>query len=247
MSDSLLDRALNLLDAIAREAPCRFGELKKSSGINAVTLSKILQTLCRHEYLVRTEAGYRLGPRIGLLAASVRGEQSLVDLFRVHAPVLSESFQATVLLMAHHGEHSVVLDKVCHEAGPSMREIGSSRESEGFSPWDLHRLLLLKKAALPRITADYRRHFGKMRKKAPSVSAIRKAIKHCGAAAYADDFGLAYPPVRRIAVPIRREERVLGYLGLGVLDTGALNDAVRAMADAAVRCANQMAASYRGV
>ncbi|MET3872409.1 putative transcriptional regulator [Puniceicoccus vermicola] len=239
-SDSLLDRALRVLDLVAlRARPVGFNELLETSEINRSTLAKILRILCAHGMLQKTEAGYRIGNKPSEYAQAGRAGMDFLGRYRPHLRTLADQFGVTALLLRGNEEDSVCLEKVVSEYAPAMRPLGSVVAESPIHPWTVVRLQKSADLAEEKgLVSSLLRAAKKWPDTAESFSEEVASDMVClHGVGISDDFGSFFPHVRRIAV---RTTVSPPEGGIGVLVTGFFPKApmdVRSLMDAMRRAA----------
>jgi IclR family acetate operon transcriptional repressor len=95
-----VDRAVAILDLLAREGWSAGAEVARELGVHRSTALRLLATLDRHGLVERDPrtSKYRLGRRLVQLASSVRGEVDLRELARPVCEALAHSLGETVTL-----------------------------------------------------------------------------------------------------------------------------------------------------
>ncbi|MEV0714330.1 IclR family transcriptional regulator [Asanoa sp. NPDC050611] len=110
----VLVKALDILDAMATDAPCTVAHLCQQTGVTKPAAYRILKTLDQRGYVVRDEARreYSLGPALYGLSRAARNSTDLVRLARPSMHALHEEFGETVNLgVVSHGQ-VVYLDAI---------------------------------------------------------------------------------------------------------------------------------------
>jgi DNA-binding IclR family transcriptional regulator len=95
-----VDRAVAILDLLAREGWSTGAEVSRELGVHRSTALRLLATLDRHGLVERDQrtSKYRLGRRLVQLASSVRGEVDLRQVARPVCEALARSLGETVTL-----------------------------------------------------------------------------------------------------------------------------------------------------
>ena len=113
-----VERALTVLEILAREGHAGVGEIAEEMGIHKSTVSRLIGSLVSREMVHQnTERGkYQLGFGILRLASSIPGRLSLVHEARPVLESLAEEFKETVNLAVLRSNYAVNVDQAM---GPS--------------------------------------------------------------------------------------------------------------------------------
>ena len=132
-----VDRALDLIEALARIGPSSLAEVSAEAGCTRTTGFRLLRTLQTRGFAVQEARGtWRLGARWGLLAHASSPEDTLVSAARPHLARLARAVGENVTLQARRelqcvtlAVHQVSADlPVYHEPGaPGPLHAGSGR------------------------------------------------------------------------------------------------------------------------
>lgn len=116
-----LERALDLLEALAPAGEASISELAARTGLVVSTVHRLLATLVARGYVTQPSRGrYRLGPRLGELAGGREDPAvRLRRLARRHLLAIQRETGETTNLVVPDGRHVVYLDQV--EGSHSMR------------------------------------------------------------------------------------------------------------------------------
>lgn len=105
-----LERACDVLDALATEAPLTIREVAACAGLARSTAYRTLNTLEGRRLVQRVgEGSYALGPHLAWLARAVRAGIDLVSIARPHLADLAASIQATAKLSIVEGGEALVV------------------------------------------------------------------------------------------------------------------------------------------
>jgi DNA-binding IclR family transcriptional regulator len=109
-----VDRAVAILDLLAREGWSAGAEVARELGVHRSTALRLLATLDRHGLVERDArtSKYRLGRRLVQLASSVRGEVDLRHVARPVCEALARSLGETVTLDVLDGDEIVPIEQV---------------------------------------------------------------------------------------------------------------------------------------
>lgn len=108
-----VDRAVAILDLLAREGWSAGAEVARELGVHRSTALRLLATLDRHGLVERDPrtSKYRLGRRLVQLASSVRGEVDLRQVARPVCEALARSLGETVTLDVLDGDEIVPIEQ----------------------------------------------------------------------------------------------------------------------------------------
>jgi IclR family acetate operon transcriptional repressor len=108
-----VDRAVAILDLLAREGWSAGAEVARELGVHRSTALRLLATLDRHGLVERDArtSKYRLGRRLVQLASSVRGEVDLRQVARPVCETLARSLGETVTLDILDGDEIVPVEQ----------------------------------------------------------------------------------------------------------------------------------------
>ena len=189
-----LARGLALLEHVARLQPVGFNRLQAETGLNTSSLNRLLRTLADRDYIRKNCDGkYNLG--LKLLALSYGGTAVQAAVQSVHGILenIRDEFGVTVLFVLFLASGNYILDKVICPDNVAMRDIGDLRTDYAANPWGHLRLLRMpepeRQAFLDGAPPEHRALF----------SACGDGALHSG---FADDRGLFFSYMRRIAVPV---------------------------------------------
>jgi len=108
-----VDRAVAILDLLAREGWSAGAEVARELGVHRSTALRLLATLDRHGLVERDArtSKYRLGRRLVQLASSVRGEVDLRQVARPVCDALARALGETVTLDVLDGDEVVPIEQ----------------------------------------------------------------------------------------------------------------------------------------
>ena len=116
-----LDRAVAVLDAVARSAPCSLAELVHETGLARPTAHRLAVALEGHGLLVRDRDGrFRLGARLVGWGAAAGAALALVEPARVVLQRLSAQTGESAQLFVREGDQRVCV--VTHERPTGLRD-----------------------------------------------------------------------------------------------------------------------------
>lgn len=106
-----VDRALQILDCFAPDtAELALADIARMSGLYKSTILRLLVSLERFGYIVRTEGGrYRLGPATWRLGATYRQSFDLSEIMRPELKILSDATGETASYYIREGDSRVCL------------------------------------------------------------------------------------------------------------------------------------------
>jgi IclR family acetate operon transcriptional repressor len=109
-----VDKALVLLEQLAREQPAGVSALAREVGLDKMAVQRLLVTLQRRDWARQTRPGgpWELTERALRLGDRVTAAPSLRERARPHLEALAAASGETVLLFERSGDHLVVLDGV---------------------------------------------------------------------------------------------------------------------------------------
>ncbi len=219
MNENILTRALDILQAVARGGPRRFGELRETFGINQTTLTKILKILTACGYLEKGADGYVLGATFHALSGGQNHEQTLRDAAHGALHELSGQWGITTLLIVHEGRRAKFLDKVVQDHSIYGRPVNQWFPLYPALPWDLHRL---RRTGVPDIDATFSEAnaFWAVRKQPPYTRKVwRKIFEEADNEDGCMTLSPGFPCEARGAVPLRPRntstpEAYLGFIAI---------------------------------
>lgn len=116
-----VDRAVAVLDAVARSAPCSLAELVHETGLARPTAHRLAVALEGHGLLVRDRDGrFRLGARLVGWGAAAGAALALVEPARVILQRLSAQTGESAQLFVREGDQRVCV--VTHERPTGLRD-----------------------------------------------------------------------------------------------------------------------------
>jgi DNA-binding IclR family transcriptional regulator len=212
-----LERGLKLIELINLKEELTFSQLEEESGINTSSLNRILKVLRNKGYIHKNSQGnYELGPKLYLFA---QGKSVWKMLISKVSPVLhdiSVRFEVTTLLLAFLSNNEItVLDKVVSPTNIAMRKVGEEKDDYISSPWGFLFLAELEASAREEFIKKNRDTYHCNIKPLPDDK-LQKLIKETQKQGYADDKGLVYDNVRRLAVPVYgKRDQIIAAIGVG--------------------------------
>lgn len=97
-----VERACDILEAVARENEIGVTDLSKKLGLHVATAHNLIRTLTARNYLINANGRYRLGPAVPALSAQWNPALALPNLLRPYAEYIAdrtgESAVATILV-----------------------------------------------------------------------------------------------------------------------------------------------------
>ena len=116
-----LDRAVAVLDAVARSAPCSLADLVRETGLARPTAHRLAVALEGHGLVVRDRDGrFRLGARLVGWGAAAGAALALVEPARDILQRLSEATGESAQLYVREGDQRVCV--VTHERPTGLRD-----------------------------------------------------------------------------------------------------------------------------
>ncbi|WJI14226.1 IclR family transcriptional regulator [Pseudoxanthomonas winnipegensis] len=200
-----VERALALLEAIAGAGgQARLVDLAAQLGLSKSTLHGLLNTLAAMGYVARHGTRYGLGLRLREIA------QPLTDADAALRPAFAPALQAlaqrsgeTCYLAVPCGTREYLyIDAV--EGGERLRVASPRGRREGLTTSAIGKIFLAHDPSLVRSL----RRAGLV---PPALEQELQAIKECG---YAMDLEQAEPGLNCLALPLRRQGRVVAALGV---------------------------------
>jgi DNA-binding IclR family transcriptional regulator len=217
-------RAFAVLECLARAGGASVAQVARETGLPRATVTRVLATLADVGAARRDGPDWTVGPRIAALARGV--ELPLAERARPHLAALAAELGETVMLAVPEGELGARV--VAEAAGPRMVRVGSwlgRTLTDPASGFVRMRLAALDRPARERAVAELRlvAHTGSTIRSRRALLAELDRIAETGHAEVVDEYeqGLA-----GLAVPIRRGDRVAGYLAV-YLPTSRLDAAMR--------------------
>ncbi|TVM19392.1 transcriptional regulator, IclR family protein [Oceanidesulfovibrio indonesiensis] len=216
MSDSILTRALQVVDAVSAAADgLRFSEVQALlGGPSPSTVSKILRELTRADVLTKTPEGrYVLGVKPYFWGKTVSRNRGPFRIIREEMAALHETFEASVNLFTCSDGHMFCLESVMSPESPTLWPAGKGLRLQLpviGSVFFFSREQLEDEAFLQ---AECERHRPRL-----ELEDVRDMVANAWRTGIQMDAGLFYPGVIRLAVPLVDQERVTMVLGLGILE-----------------------------
>jgi DNA-binding IclR family transcriptional regulator len=222
---------LKILALVEQEGAIGFNQLKTDLGLGASSLTRFLNLLIEEKYILKSpEQKYVLGeswqPNPKKLNSTQEQLRSLI--YPLLETIARETHFTALYIEFEHGKMSCK-EKVIQPHGVNMQGVGSIRTDYLLHPWGY---LLL---------ADYsikQRAFMMEHSKLdlagviafPSLSEQTDYYQMAVDEQYVDDYNRIYCGVRRLAIPIRLNNRLVGSIGLGAIsgnvDEDKINDYV---------------------
>ena len=127
MTTSQLERALQVMDALAAAGGVlRYGEIQQQlDGLNVASLNRLLRAMCTEELIRHVHGGYEIGGRARSWVDALPVEVSLKDAMADEMQRISETHEATVMLLQRQGQRVEAVAKWVHEHAPALMPIGS--------------------------------------------------------------------------------------------------------------------------
>ncbi|TVM31544.1 IclR family transcriptional regulator [Oceanidesulfovibrio marinus] len=216
MSDSILTRALLVVDAISSSSQgLRFSEVQTLLGSpSPSTVSKILRELSQADVIAKGPEGrYLLGMKAYFWGKSAAASRGPFRFIREEMATLHDAFEASVNLFTCSDEHMFCLESIMSPESPSLWPAGKGLKLQlpvigsifFFSREQLDDEVFLQ--------AECERHRPRLQ-----VADVRRMIEDARETGIQRDAGLFYPGIIRMAVPLVDQGRVTMVLGLGVLE-----------------------------
>lgn len=212
MADSLLTRALTVVDAVSRsDAGLRFGEVQALlGGPSPATVSKILRELTQADVIAKTAQGrYVVGVKALFWGKAAAAHRPPIRVIRDEMRRISETFGAAVNLFSRSGPDMVCLESITAPQSPNLWPAGKAVPlalpvlgSVFFmAPEALDDPGALRAACREQGTED--------------VNAVRAMIAEARRTGVQRDAGLFYSGLHRLSVPLEDAGRVTMVLGAG--------------------------------
>ncbi len=205
MTTQTLDRAINLLRLLASTPHGqRLVDVQGKTGLTKPTVHRLLETLCVHDLVVKDLATkrYRLGPEVGLLAASAAPAAfDLRELCKDHLVAVAQLSGDTSFLTVRSGYDGVTIDRQTgsYPVKAFTTDIGTRRPL-GVGAGGIVLLSALDLSERSNAYASIAHALGA--DNLTVLMAIKKAVDHTSRVGYAYSNGLVLPQVRALAVPI---------------------------------------------
>lgn len=229
-------RAFRVLECLATLPGASVAAVAHETGLPRATVTRVLATLADVGAVRRDGAGWTLGPSIAALAAGV--DPPLAERAGPRLEVLAADLGETVMLAVPEG--AVGARVIAEAAGPRMVGVGSwlgRTLTDPASGFVRMRLAALDRPARQRAVGDLQLvpHTGSTIRSRRALLAELDRIAQADHAEVVDEFeqGLA-----GLAVPVRRGDRIVGWLAV-YLPTTRLDAAMRHRALEALRATAQ--------
>ncbi|MDT3720676.1 IclR family transcriptional regulator [Pseudomonas oryzihabitans] len=200
-----VERAMALLEAIAAAGgEARLVDLSVQLGLNKSTLHGLLNTLAAMGYVSRHGTRYALGLRLREVAQPLADADATLRM--AFAPALAElarrSGETCYLAVPCGTREYLYIDAV--EGNGSLRVASPRGRREGLTTSAIGKVFLAHDPGLVR----------SLRRAGLLPTALEKELQTINAAGYALDLGEAEPGLNCLALPLRREGRVVAALGV---------------------------------
>jgi DNA-binding IclR family transcriptional regulator len=190
-----VDRAVGLLDAIARAAPCTLNDLARETGLARPTAHRLAVALEEHGLLVRDNDGrFRLGARLVGWGAAAGAALALVEPARGILQRLSAETGESAQLYVREGDQRVCV--VTHERPTGLRDTVPLGAVMPLTRGSGGRVLLAWADDRDRFDVD---------------PALLAAVRDAG---WAATVGEREPGVASVSAPVRVGSHVLAALGV---------------------------------
>jgi DNA-binding IclR family transcriptional regulator len=190
-----VDRAVGLLDAIARAAPCTLNDLARETGLARPTAHRLAVALEEHRLLVRDDDGrFRLGARLVGWGAAAGAALALVEPARGILQRLSAETGESAQLYVREGDQRVCV--VTHERPTGLRDTVPLGAVMPLTRGSGGRVLLAWADDRDRFDVD---------------PALLAAVRDAG---WAATVGEREPGVASVSAPVRVGSHVLAALGV---------------------------------
>ncbi len=201
-----------------------FNELKSLLELQSASLSRYVKVLYEEGYLEKNEAQLYV-PGYRLLRMNQSQEAWLPALTEITGPVLQSITAQTAmssLWIGYSQGRMVCVDRALAPEGVVLQEPGTVRTDYHVQPWaylylsglspEKRRVLLDNSVlSLPSWTV-------------PDAESLVRRINDAGLLGYSDDGGDIVPGYRRLAVPVHKQGKLIGAIGVGFIN-GQLGEA----------------------
>ncbi len=218
----VVDRAVGVLDAIARNGPCSLAELVVATGLARPTAHRLAVALEAHGLLARGDDGrFALGGRLAAWGAAA--QRPLVDLAR---PILAELVAETgesAQLYVREGEHRVCI--AVHERPSGLRDTVP-----------LGAVLPLTRGSGGKVLLAWAADAGRGDVDPKALASVRRR-------GYAQTVGEREPGVASVSAPVRdREGRIVAAISVSGPIERLGTQPGRRLAEPLVRAADRLSA-----
>ncbi len=243
MNDSLLSRALRVINAVSNAADgLRFTEIQSLLGnISPTTVSKILRELQYGGVLEKSPDGsYQIGLTVSAWAKSVGARRGPMQIIREQMQRLFETYEVSVNVFTCSNGRMFCLESMMADEGPALWPSGKSLELQlaviGAVFYYDDTVLRDEKFLL----AQCERHRPKL-----TLETVRRMIEDAQREQIQCDPGLFYPGTYRLAVSLVKQGAVAMVLGVGILEavqngTDCVEYLRQALLDAKLRIENEL-------
>lgn len=131
-----LERALDILEMIAKSEPLPFGKIAKELELPTASAARILKVLCARHYLQKTTDGrYECGESIVSLLPTANQTHQLRQVAMPFLERLHVQTGQTTILFYWNGTVWECIAKILNESGMVMQDVGSIRVDIFDYPW----------------------------------------------------------------------------------------------------------------
>lgn len=219
---SLLTRAIRVVDAVStRRDGIRFSDVAAVlDNPSPSTVSKILKELTKEGVLQKTPEGrYTLGRKVYYWGRATQTQNTPIQIIREQMSLLRDRYQVSVNLFTCSGQTMFCIESYRADQAPLIYPAGASL------PLRLNvmgAVFLISPEKLDDI--DFLKQEAEENDEPVRLEDIQRMITHARANDLQDDFGIFFPGLRRVAIPIREKGHTIMTLGVGLSPRKAEKD-----------------------
>ncbi|MEK3722858.1 hypothetical protein [Paenibacillus sp. FSL H8-0034] len=207
---------LKILALVEQEGEIGFNQLKTDLGLGASSLTRFLNLLIEESYILKSpDQKYVLGDRWQPSPKKLNSTQEQIRslVYPLLETIVRDTHFTALYIEYEHGK-MICREKVIQPYGVNMQAVGSIRTDYMLHPWGY----LLLAASTVKQRAFMMEHSkldltGQLT--LPSLSQQTGYLQMAVDEQYVDDYNRVYSGIRRLAFPIRINNRLIGSIGLG--------------------------------
>ncbi|NOU97281.1 helix-turn-helix domain-containing protein [Paenibacillus sp. LMG 31456] len=221
-----LESGLRILEILRELEEASFLQLKQQLDLSPASLSRYLKTLSNNECVEKNERQHYVLGRTWRRLQSSLTETHFEPIIATALEDVSSTLGITSLWIRIINGNMICQHKRTVPEGLAMQDVGSERTDYMIHPWGFlflasqkedYRRFLIENASVSPLFHDYR----------PPSEVLLHYISEAENEGISDDLGTIFPHVRRIAVPILREGKMVAAIAVGMIGTTFPEDRIQ--------------------
>ncbi len=218
-----LQSGLKIIEMVATSDGIGFNQLKTDLGLSPGSLNRYLKTLLQEGFVEKNEnRQYVIGKKIKQISKGIDELDMIATKVQPVLENIAVALGSTSIYIHFEQGRMICAGKYMMPEGLTMQFVGEDRSDYILHPWGFLFLSSLDKKTrglfIENANVDER-----FKSLLPDKELLNDFILEAGENGYSDDQGKLFQNIRRIAVPVYSEKKLVGAIGIGILGVSLEN------------------------